>query len=58
MAKRLFFCLLFCLPMTFTVVGCGGGVEPGVASGPDEPEPEMTEEEEASEAEAARSAAN
>ena len=38
-------------------VGCGGGVAPGVADGPDEEPPAMTEEEEATEAESARNAA-
>lgn len=47
------------LPLCLMVnVGCGGSVAPGVAEGPDEPEPEMTSEEEATELESARDAAS
>ncbi|MCA9051760.1 MAG: hypothetical protein KDA89_23640 [Planctomycetaceae bacterium] len=47
---------LFLLFLSVSTIGCGGGIEPGVADGADEPEPEMTAEEEAAEAEAARNA--
>ncbi|MCA9051668.1 MAG: hypothetical protein KDA89_23180 [Planctomycetaceae bacterium] len=46
--------LLLALMLGIMNIGCGGGVEPGVADGPDEPEPEMTAEEEAAEEQAAR----
>jgi hypothetical protein len=40
------------------VTGCGGGVKPGVAEGPDETAPAQTEEVMANEAESARNAAS
>ncbi|MEZ5941538.1 MAG: hypothetical protein R3C18_09115 [Planctomycetaceae bacterium] len=53
------FLLSFAMFCTFgMMVGCGGNVEEGVADAPDEPEVEMTAEEEASEEEAARNAAS
>ena len=54
--KRAFLYSILCVPL-FLSTGCGGGVEPGVADGADEVEPVLTEDEEASEAEAAKSAA-
>jgi len=46
------------LPIFMVIMGCGGAVEPGVADAPDETAPAQTPEEEASEAEAAKSAAS
>lgn len=46
-------------PLFVTVLslGCGGGVDPGVADGPDEPAPVLSPEEKQTEAESARNAA-
>jgi hypothetical protein len=40
------------------LAGCGGGVSPGVATGPDTAEPAQTEEVIANEAESAKNAAS
>lgn len=40
------------------IAGCGGSVAPGVATGTDEPEPVLTQEEEANEKQSARDAAS
>lgn len=52
-----FFQLLSLLLFTIFAFGCGGGVEPGVADGPDEAPPVMTPEETATEEESAANAA-
>ncbi len=55
MSKKLF---LVVLPMCLLfAAGCGGSVSPGVADAPDEPAPELTPDEEATEMESARNAA-
>ncbi len=38
------------------ILGCGGGVDPGVADGQDEPAPVLTPEQKQTEAESARNA--
>lgn len=56
MAKQFF--QLVCLSLfTICAFGCGGGVNPGVADGPDEAPPVQTPEEIANEEESAANAA-
>lgn len=44
--------------VTLVLAGCGGGVSPGVATGPDTAEPAQTQEVIANEAESAKNAAS
>ncbi len=49
---------VFCLSVaSISSLGCGGGVDPGVADGQDEPAPVLTPDEKQTEAESARNAA-
>lgn len=55
--NRILWSVMF-LGLLAGVTGCGGGVKPGVAEGPDETAPAQTEEVMANEAESARNAAS
>ena len=52
--------MIFILSLSFLSalnLGCGGGVDPGVADGQDEPAPVLTPEQKQTEAQSARNAA-
>lgn len=51
--------MMFLVGLSFVsglILGCGGGVDPGVADGQDEPAPVLTPEQKQTEAESARNA--